>query len=149
VDVFANSQIHSSYGINTDKVNAIGLCRGDVKLNDCQNCLKNSTVLLTQHFQNRKEAIGWYDDEKCMFLRYSNRSIFWCQLIILTLSIDHRNFFTIFVPHLSFCITCFLHLADNGRHASVLRLLDKVKTISALSFIPAFISSVIVIKGMM
>jgi len=66
---------NSSYGNNTDKVNAIGLCRGDVKPNDCQNCLKNSTVLLTQHCQNRKEAIGWYNDEECM-LRYSNRSIF-------------------------------------------------------------------------
>jgi hypothetical protein len=66
---------NSSYGNNSDKVNAIGLCRGDIKPNDCQNCLKNSTVLLTQHCQNRKEAIGWYDDEKCM-LRYSNRSIF-------------------------------------------------------------------------
>ncbi|AES59550.2 cysteine-rich receptor-like protein kinase 26 [Medicago truncatula] len=66
---------NSSYGVNTDKVNAIGLCRGDVKPDDCQNCLQNSTALLTQLCQNRKEAIGWYDDEKCM-LRSSHRLIF-------------------------------------------------------------------------
>jgi len=66
---------NSSYGNNTDKVNAIGLCRGDVKPDDCQNCLQNSIALLIQLCQNRKEAIGWYDDEKCM-LRSSNRSIF-------------------------------------------------------------------------
>ncbi|RHN77396.1 putative Gnk2-like domain-containing protein [Medicago truncatula] len=66
---------NSSYGINTDKVNAIGLCRGDVKPNDCQNCIKNSSVFLTQLCQNRKEAIGWYDEDTCM-LRYSYRSIF-------------------------------------------------------------------------
>ncbi|WJX21111.1 non-specific serine/threonine protein kinase [Trifolium repens] len=62
-----------SYGQNTDKVNAIGLCRGDVKPDVCRNCLNNSRVLLTQLCPNQKEAIGWYD--KCM-LRYSNRSIF-------------------------------------------------------------------------
>ena len=66
---------NSSYGINSDKVNAIGLCRGDLKPNDCRNCLQNSTVFLTQLCQNRIEAIGWYDDDRCM-LRYSNRSIF-------------------------------------------------------------------------
>ena len=66
---------NSSYGINSDKVNAIGLCRGDLKPKDCRNCLQNSTVFLTQLCQNRKQAIGWYDDDRCM-LRYSNRSIF-------------------------------------------------------------------------
>ncbi|WJX21113.1 non-specific serine/threonine protein kinase [Trifolium repens] len=62
-----------SYGQNTDKVNAIGLCRGDVKPDDCRNCLNDSRVLLTRLCPNQKEAIGWYDN--CM-LRYSNRSIF-------------------------------------------------------------------------
>jgi len=66
---------NSSYGVNTDKVNAIGLCRGDIKPNDCRNCLQNSTVFLKQFCQNRKEAIGWYDEDTCM-LRYSYRSIF-------------------------------------------------------------------------
>ncbi|KAL9317362.1 hypothetical protein ACSQ67_013879 [Phaseolus vulgaris] len=62
-----------SYGENSDKVYAIGVCRGDVKPDECRSCINNSTVLLTQLCQNQKEAIGWYD--KCM-LRYSNRSIF-------------------------------------------------------------------------
>ncbi|WJX14846.1 non-specific serine/threonine protein kinase [Trifolium repens] len=62
-----------SYGQNTDKVNAIGLCRGDVKPDVCRNCLNDSRVLLTRLCPNQKEAIGGY--ENCM-LRYSNRSIF-------------------------------------------------------------------------
>ncbi|XP_045786994.1 cysteine-rich receptor-like protein kinase 10 [Trifolium pratense] len=62
-----------SYGQNNDKVNAIGLCRGDVKPDVCRNCLNDSRVLLTRLCPNQKEAIGWYED--CM-LRYSNRSIF-------------------------------------------------------------------------
>ncbi|XP_027364918.1 putative receptor-like protein kinase At4g00960 isoform X1 [Abrus precatorius] len=62
-----------SYGQNSDKVNAIGLCRGDVKQNECLSCLNNSRVLLPRLCPNQKEAIGWYDN--CM-LRYSDRSIF-------------------------------------------------------------------------
>ncbi|XP_020224079.1 putative receptor-like protein kinase At4g00960 [Cajanus cajan] len=62
-----------SYGQDSDRVNAIGLCRGDVKPDACRRCFNDSRVLLTQICPNRKEAIGWYDN--CM-LRYSNRSIF-------------------------------------------------------------------------
>ncbi|XP_039685910.1 cysteine-rich receptor-like protein kinase 15 isoform X1 [Medicago truncatula] len=62
-----------SYGQNTDKVNAIGLCRGDVKPDLCRSCLNDSRVLLTKLCPTQKEAISWYDN--CM-LRYSNRSIF-------------------------------------------------------------------------
>ncbi|KAL2324312.1 hypothetical protein Fmac_023370 [Flemingia macrophylla] len=62
-------------GENTDKVYAIGLCRGDVKPDECRKCLEYSRANLTQLCPNRKEAIGWYEDEKCM-LRYSDRSIF-------------------------------------------------------------------------
>ncbi|KAL2324331.1 hypothetical protein Fmac_023389 [Flemingia macrophylla] len=62
-----------SYGQERDRVNAIGLCRGDVKPDACRSCLNDSRVLLTQLCPNQKEAIGWYDN--CM-LRYSNRSMF-------------------------------------------------------------------------
>ncbi|KAI4295814.1 hypothetical protein L6164_035818 [Bauhinia variegata] len=62
-----------SQGQNPDQVNAIGLCRGDVKPDECRSCLNDSRVLLTRQCPNQKEAIGWYDN--CM-LRYSNRSIF-------------------------------------------------------------------------
>ncbi|XP_058725196.1 cysteine-rich receptor-like protein kinase 44 isoform X2 [Vicia villosa] len=77
----SNTQINYGFynfsnGQNTNKVNAIALCRGDVKnQNDCLSCLKASSNNLTQLCPNQKEAIGWYEDEKCM-LRYSDRSIF-------------------------------------------------------------------------
>ncbi|RDX87683.1 Cysteine-rich receptor-like protein kinase 25, partial [Mucuna pruriens] len=62
-----------SHGQDNDRVNAIGLCRGDVKPDACRSCFNDSKVLLTQLCPNQNEAIGWYDN--CM-LRYSNRSIF-------------------------------------------------------------------------
>ncbi|XP_058754093.1 cysteine-rich receptor-like protein kinase 29 [Vicia villosa] len=62
-----------SHGQNNDKVNAIGLCRGDVTPDVCRNCLNDSRLLLTKLCPNQKEAMAGYD--LCM-LRYSNRSIF-------------------------------------------------------------------------
>ncbi|CAK7350931.1 unnamed protein product [Dovyalis caffra] len=64
---------NASYGQNTDKVNAISLCRGDKNPETCRSCIKNSSQVLTQLCPKQKEAFIWYDD--CM-LRYSNRSIF-------------------------------------------------------------------------
>ncbi|KAI4295819.1 hypothetical protein L6164_035822 [Bauhinia variegata] len=64
---------NSSYGQNSDKASAIGLCRGDQKPDDCGVCLNNATIVLPQLCPNQKEAIVFYDE--CM-LRYSNRSIF-------------------------------------------------------------------------
>ncbi|KAI4298621.1 hypothetical protein L6164_032157 [Bauhinia variegata] len=61
-----------SYGPNSDRVNAFGLCRGDVKPSNCRSCLENSRVLLPQKCPVQKAAIGGYDE--CM-LYYSNRSI--------------------------------------------------------------------------
>ncbi|OMO65186.1 hypothetical protein COLO4_31424 [Corchorus olitorius] len=74
----SNTQINHgfynlSYGQNSDKVNAIGLCRGDVKPDICRSCITNSTIEFTQLCPNQKRAIVWYDE--CM-LRYSNNSIF-------------------------------------------------------------------------
>ncbi|KAH1199804.1 hypothetical protein AAZX31_18G218200 [Glycine max] len=62
-----------SHGQNSDKVYAIGLCRGDVKTDECRSCLNNSRVSLTRLCPKQFEAIKW--EEKCM-LRYSNRAIF-------------------------------------------------------------------------
>ncbi|XLT11124.1 hypothetical protein HN51_056917 [Arachis hypogaea] len=62
-----------SNGQNTDKVNLIWMCRGDVTKEDCLSCLNDSRILLPKVCPNQKEATGWYD--YCM-LRYSNRSIF-------------------------------------------------------------------------
>ncbi|KAM1384772.1 hypothetical protein EV1_036538 [Malus domestica] len=67
---------NASYRLNSsnEHIYAIGLCRGDVKAEDCRSCLNNSRYALPQSCPNRKEAIGWYADN-CM-LRYSNRSIY-------------------------------------------------------------------------
>lgn len=62
-----------SYGQDSDKVNAVGLCRGDVKPDVCRTCLEKSAPLLTERCKVQKAAIGWFD--QCM-LRYSNESIF-------------------------------------------------------------------------
>ncbi|OMO76365.1 hypothetical protein CCACVL1_15717 [Corchorus capsularis] len=53
-----------SYGQNPDKVNAIGLCRGDVKPDSCRSCITNSTVEFTKLCPTQKRAIVWYDE--CM-----------------------------------------------------------------------------------
>ena len=64
---------NKSYGQNPDKVYALGLCRGDVKPEDCRSCLKNATNLLPRLCSYQKEAILYYG--YCM-LRYSFRNIF-------------------------------------------------------------------------
>ncbi|XP_020233095.1 cysteine-rich receptor-like protein kinase 26 [Cajanus cajan] len=66
---------HSTWsGEDASKVNAIAQCRGDVTATECRQCLIQSVFNLTSLCPNRKEAIGWYENEKCM-LRYSDRSI--------------------------------------------------------------------------
>ncbi|KAH7862502.1 hypothetical protein Vadar_005757 [Vaccinium darrowii] len=62
----------SAAGKNPDTVYALVLCRGDVKLDACRECISNSVANLTQLCPDKKEAIGWYDN--CM-LRYSNKSM--------------------------------------------------------------------------
>ncbi|KAK6264898.1 hypothetical protein SCA6_020332 [Theobroma cacao] len=59
---------HSKFG----EVNAIALCRGDVKLNDCTSCLNDTISEMKQRCPRYKEAIGW--SAPCM-LRYSSRDI--------------------------------------------------------------------------
>ncbi|KAF2306689.1 hypothetical protein GH714_020473 [Hevea brasiliensis] len=62
-----------SAGQTENQVYAIALCRGDVGLEDCRSCVKNSTRMILQVCPNQKEAIDMYD--YCM-LRFSNKSIF-------------------------------------------------------------------------
>ncbi|QCE06788.1 serine/threonine-protein kinase PBS1 [Vigna unguiculata] len=76
--LYSNTQINYgfynfSYAHNTDTVNAIGLCRGDVESDKCRSCLKNSTLDIKQRCPNQKKAIMWSD--LCM-LRYSNETMF-------------------------------------------------------------------------
>lgn len=63
----------SSVGANSDKVNAFGLCRGDVKADDCESCVSQASDPLKKACPVQKEAIIWYD--YCM-LRYSNESLY-------------------------------------------------------------------------
>ncbi|XP_027937071.1 cysteine-rich receptor-like protein kinase 29 [Vigna unguiculata] len=63
-----------SRGKDTYSANAIGQCRGDVTSTECSKCLAQTRANLTRVCGNRKEAIGWYENEKCM-LRYSDRTI--------------------------------------------------------------------------
>jgi len=67
--LYSNTEIdygfyNSSYGQNSDKVYAIGFCRGDVHVNldDCRGCLNITTSLLKKHCPNQKETIGWLGD---------------------------------------------------------------------------------------
>ncbi|XP_075650124.1 cysteine-rich receptor-like protein kinase 29 [Castanea sativa] len=77
-NISSNTQVENGFypnsmGQDPDKVYAIGLCRKDIKQDDCLGCLKNASNVLPQNCPNRKEAIGWYD--YCM-IRFSDRSIF-------------------------------------------------------------------------
>ncbi|KAH7521194.1 hypothetical protein FEM48_Zijuj07G0007500 [Ziziphus jujuba var. spinosa] len=65
---------NSSSGKNTDKVNAIALCRGDVVPNECRDCINEASKRLLMNYPNRKEAIIW--GERCL-VHYSNSSIFY------------------------------------------------------------------------
>ncbi|KAF3965172.1 hypothetical protein CMV_010613 [Castanea mollissima] len=77
-NISSNTQVENGFypnsmGQDPDKVYAIGLCRKDIKQDDCLGCLKNASNVLPQNCSNRKEAIGWYD--YCM-IRFSDRSLF-------------------------------------------------------------------------
>ncbi|XP_054787225.1 cysteine-rich receptor-like protein kinase 44 isoform X3 [Prosopis cineraria] len=77
-EITSNTQIdygfyNFSHGQDPDRVSLIGLCRGDVKPNECRSCLNNASILVPKSCPNQKEAMGGYDE---CFLRYSNRSIF-------------------------------------------------------------------------
>ncbi|PHU26584.1 hypothetical protein BC332_04916 [Capsicum chinense] len=63
---------NASIGQNGDRASVIVLCRGDVELEECRNCVNNVVQKLGQLCPNQKEVFGGYDG--CM-LQYSNRSI--------------------------------------------------------------------------
>ena len=74
----SNTQINYGFynlsvGQVPDQVYAIALCRGDVPLDICRQCVSNSTRDILQTCPIQKEAIEIYD--YCM-LRFSNKSIF-------------------------------------------------------------------------
>ncbi|KAL2538904.1 Cysteine-rich receptor-like protein kinase 25 [Forsythia ovata] len=56
-----------------DTVYGLFLCRGDVNIDICEQCVKNATTEIVRLCPNEKTAIVWY--EECL-LRYSNQFIF-------------------------------------------------------------------------
>ncbi|XP_042506330.1 putative receptor-like protein kinase At4g00960 isoform X2 [Macadamia integrifolia] len=75
-------------GQNQYKVYGLFLCRGDVTIETCQNCVETASKEIIQLCPVNREAIIWY--EECM-LRYSNRSIF------SIMEVEPRSYFGIFV----------------------------------------------------
>ncbi|CAL1397724.1 unnamed protein product [Linum trigynum] len=57
-----------------DRVNLIGLCRGDVSLDDCRGCFANTTDRLLEDCPVQKQAFGRYH-YNCQ-IRYSNRPVY-------------------------------------------------------------------------
>lgn len=62
----------SAAGNNSDRVNAIGLCRPDLSRDECRSCMNTSTHAITKECPDFKEAAIYYDT--CT-LHYSNLSI--------------------------------------------------------------------------
>ncbi|XP_057801987.1 cysteine-rich receptor-like protein kinase 44 [Salvia miltiorrhiza] len=65
--------LNASVGQSPDTVNAIVLCRGDISLPACRECVAATAPATAQRCPNRKDAIFW--NETCM-VRYSSRPIF-------------------------------------------------------------------------
>ncbi|KAL2349525.1 hypothetical protein Fmac_003525 [Flemingia macrophylla] len=57
----------------TDTVRGLFMCRGDVLLELCRQCVRNATRRLLSECSLAKQGVIWYDE--CM-VRYSNRSFF-------------------------------------------------------------------------
>ncbi|XP_028777931.1 cysteine-rich receptor-like protein kinase 10 [Neltuma alba] len=69
----------------SEAIYGLFMCRGDVSLQVCRECVANATQLLPSECRFSKEAVIWYDE--CM-LRYSNTSFFstidkWPTVVIL------------------------------------------------------------------
>ncbi|XP_074270070.1 cysteine-rich receptor-like protein kinase 15 [Silene latifolia] len=62
-----------SVGEDLDIVNGIALCRPDISVDQCHQCLQQASEELVAQCPKQKDAIGWYD--QCM-MRYSDRYIF-------------------------------------------------------------------------
>ncbi|KAK6124042.1 hypothetical protein DH2020_042211 [Rehmannia glutinosa] len=71
-NIDSNGFYNASVGQNPDRANAIAVCRGDVQLPTCRECIQNITADLLTACPNQKQAMEWYD--QCA-LRYSNETI--------------------------------------------------------------------------
>lgn len=64
---------NASIGQSPDRINAIVLCRGDISLTACRECVDATAPELVRRCLNNKDAIFW--NETCM-VRYSSQPIF-------------------------------------------------------------------------
>ncbi|XP_042027589.1 putative receptor-like protein kinase At4g00960 [Salvia splendens] len=64
---------NASTGQGPDRVNAVALCRGDVQLYTCRECVQNGVSRLGDSCPVQKQAVFW--DEFCT-LRYSNATVY-------------------------------------------------------------------------
>ncbi|PIN16423.1 hypothetical protein CDL12_10926 [Handroanthus impetiginosus] len=64
---------NASIGQGPDHINALVLCRGDISLTACRECINATAPALVDRCQNNKGAIFW--SETCL-IRYSNQPIF-------------------------------------------------------------------------
>ncbi|KAG6392298.1 hypothetical protein SASPL_146513 [Salvia splendens] len=72
-DIDNDGFYNASAGQGPDRVNALALCRGDVQLNACRECVRKAGSDLVESCPVQKEGIRW--DEFCT-LRYSNATIY-------------------------------------------------------------------------
>ncbi|XP_022723384.1 putative receptor-like protein kinase At4g00960 isoform X3 [Durio zibethinus] len=63
----------ATIGQDSNKVYALGLCRGDLSSDNCYSCLNSSIHDLIAKCPNQKEALTW---EKDCLVRYADRSFF-------------------------------------------------------------------------
>ncbi|KAG6394047.1 hypothetical protein SASPL_144624 [Salvia splendens] len=64
---------NASTGQGPDRANALALCRGDVQLSVCRECVQNGVATLVASCQVQKQAVFW--DDFCT-LRYSNATVY-------------------------------------------------------------------------
>ncbi|OMO79992.1 hypothetical protein CCACVL1_13236 [Corchorus capsularis] len=65
----------ATLGQDSNKVYALGLCRGDSSSDICYSCINSSMHKLIASCPNQKEALSWGADPPCI-VRYADRLIF-------------------------------------------------------------------------
>ncbi|KAL1537392.1 non-specific serine/threonine protein kinase [Salvia divinorum] len=72
-DIDNDGFYNASAGQGPDRVNAVALCKGDVQLDACRECVQRNSAGLVEACPVQKQAIGW--DEFCT-IRYSNATVY-------------------------------------------------------------------------
>ncbi|THG01123.1 hypothetical protein TEA_025899 [Camellia sinensis var. sinensis] len=69
----SKSALHSFYNDSFNGIFSLYLCRGDLTIDQCQNCVVNASQGIRQRCPSDEQAIIWF--EQCM-LRYSDTNFF-------------------------------------------------------------------------